>query len=990
MGSPIQKLFTGLKSTEGTIYVGEEGRLWYDPARGFRVSDGHTAGGLPAVIATSAANIGDLVITGSTISTINANENLNLNSNGTGTVAIIGEFLVSTTGGRKIIQTLVNGTLNLFTPSINNLDAGIDIIGSPDGSIVEPNNTGVMLHITGQDGDTTASRVYNDGVGGYAAYIGRRYDGSSASPVGMTYSTSTLAQNIIARFGATPYTSVGWPSISTARIDMMIRETPTGSVLGSEIQFWTTDINSATIAPQLIINNQGISHNANIIPLSNDSYDLGAADLRWKNLYIGPSSIHLQDTSTLDDIELIVTGGTLYLNGAQNIALGNLVIADTTLKTATPTLDINIGEIGDLGNLKVYRQLDVYNTSSRITFSVDRTGRTQIYAPTIPASSTSTAEIGAFSIIGTPDGNYHGVTSPGGMLHITGNDGVATRVNLDNFGNGGITSFNAIIARSGRGTSASPQQLQANDVMLRIGSLGWRSDTGFNSTLTTVSGGSTNIEFVALEATTDHTRGSAQKFYNAPLGGYNRYFSGQFDSTGVSLKQAVGDPALVDGTIGITFSSGRRQTDAAIPITQLNSPNGVATLDSNGQLAAAQIPQSLLGGVQYEGSWDANTNQPPLTNSTGTVGSEYSISVSGTQNLGTQTGSVSYQAGGFVIYGGNAWQYVPPVSLFTSIASTGSHLTFSTSTGNILLSVDAASNNTTGTIVSRDGSGNFSAGLITANLSGTVTGSLSGNASTAGKLFAATTINSVSFDGSAPVTVHTAGTGISISGTTVTNIGVVTTTTLMALSVTSTYAQSFNTSTLVANAVNAVSATTATSAGTAYSTIGTLSTGTGIFGSSFNGNGNITWSLNTATLMATAVQAGTVTTAAQPAITSVGTLTNLTVTNLITSKNYAGQARDAGTLGAGGTLIIDFATDHNVLVNLTTTAVIGFVNTSTGKAVTVMVKNATGANRAVTLGVVAGNTSGGNAQPNVNDGRTGVLVYRTFGTATTDIYCEFN
>jgi hypothetical protein len=148
--------------------------------------------------------------------------------------------------------------------------------------------------------------------------------------------------------------------------------------------------------------------------------------------------------------------------------------------------------------------------------------------------------------------------------------------------------------------------------------------------------------------------------------------------------------------------------------------------------------------------------------------------------------------------------------------------------------------------------------------------------------------------------------------------------------------------------------------------------------------------LNTATLMATAVQAGTVTTAAQPAITSVGTLTSLTVTNLVTSKNYAGQARDAGTLGAGGTLIIDFATDHNVLVNLTTTAVIGFVNTSTGKAVTVMVKNATGANRAVTLGVVAGNTSGGNAQPNVNDGRTGVLVYRTFGTATTDIYCEFN
>ena len=146
-------------------------------------------------------------------------------------------------------------------------------------------------------------------------------------------------------------------------------------------------------------------------------------------------------------------------------------------------------------------------------------------------------------------------------------------------------------------------------------------------------------------------------------------------------------------------------------------------------------------------------------------------------------------------------------------------------------------------------------------------------------------------------------------------------------------------------------------------------------------------SVNTSTLITNAV---TVTAPAQPAITSVGTLTSLTVTNLVTAKNYAGQARDAGTLGAAGTLTVDFATDHNVLVNLTTTGVIGFINTSSGKTVTVLVKNATGNNRAVTLGVVAGNTSNGNASPNVNDGRTGVLVYRTFGTTITDVYCEFN
>jgi len=120
------------------------------------------------------------------------------------------------------------------------------------------------------------------------------------------------------------------------------------------------------------------------------------------------------------------------------------------------------------------------------------------------------------------------------------------------------------------------------------------------------------------------------------------------------------------------------------------------------------------------------------------------------------------------------------------------------------------------------------------------------------------------------------------------------------------------------------------------------------------------------------------------------TATKFTTAGDVTARNYVGQARNAGTLSAAGTLTIDFATDHNVLVNLTTTATIAFANITAGKTVTVLVKNTSGANRAVTLGVDATNTSGGNAAPNVNNNRTGVFVYRSFGTATTDVYCEVN
>jgi hypothetical protein len=81
-------------------------------------------------------------------------------------------------------------------------------------------------------------------------------------------------------------------------------------------------------------------------------------------------------------------------------------------------------------------------------------------------------------------------------------------------------------------------------------------------------------------------------------------------------------------------------------------------------------------------------------------------------------------------------------------------------------SVDATSANTANKVVARDASGDFYAGTISANLVGQVTG----NASTATRLQTPRTINGVSFDGSANITVQAtdptrvAKTGDSMSG----------------------------------------------------------------------------------------------------------------------------------------------------------------------------------------------------------------------------------
>ena len=194
---------------------------------------------------------------------------------------------------------------------------------------------------------------------------------------------------------------------------------------------------------------------------------------------------------------------------------------------------------------------------------------------------------------------------------------------------------------------------------------------------------------------------------------------------------------------------------------------------------------------------------------------------------------------------------------------------------------------------------------------------------------------------------------------------------------TATYAQSFNTGTLVTNSVNAQVATTATSAATAYSTIAVHTAGVGLSGSTFNGSTAVTWTLNTATLMAnavTAVQAGKLTAATtingvsfdgSTAINVANTQT-LTIGTGLTGSNYNG--------GSASTVSLNTATlmAYSVLADTATTSTnAGYAysfNTGTLVANAVNAVNATTATNAgyaysfntgtlVTTSVTAGKVS---------------------------------
>lgn len=99
-----------------------------------------------------------------------------------------------------------------------------------------------------------------------------------------------------------------------------------------------------------------------------------------------------------------------------------------------------------------------------------------------------------------------------------------------------------------------------------------------------------------------------------------------------------------------------------IRLSQKAMANGVATLDAGGKVPLGQIPESLLGAVIYQGTYNAATNTPALpAAATGNKGWYFIVSVAGTQQ------GFTFQPGDWVISNGSAWGKVDNNNAVTSV-----------------------------------------------------------------------------------------------------------------------------------------------------------------------------------------------------------------------------------------------------------------------------------------------------------------------------------
>ena len=193
------------------------------------------------------------------------------------------------------------------------------------------------------------------------------------------------------------------------------------------------------------------------------------------------------------------------------------------------------------------------------------------------------------------------------------------------------------------------------------------------------------------------------------------------------------DSDLLDGQQGSYYTS---YTDTAIANLVDSAP---ATLDTLNELAAA------LGDDPNFATTVTNSIATKLPSASYTAADVLTKikTVDGTAS-GLDADLLDGQQGTYYYPASNPNGYTTNVGDITGVTA-GSYITGGGTSGTVTVNVDATSANTASKVVARDASGNFAAGTITA--------ALSGNATTATTLQTARTINGVSFNGSANITV---------------------------------------------------------------------------------------------------------------------------------------------------------------------------------------------------------------------------------------------
>jgi hypothetical protein len=167
-----------------------------------------------------------------------------------GTTTMPGNLTVS--GNVIMTGIAATGQLTVNTALVSADEAAVRITGSNNAVVVEPQNDGYMLQITGKENLPTRLVLDSFGANTYGLLAGRSARGTAAVP------TATQNNDVLLRLAGNGYGTTGFAPLGVSRIDIVAAQNFTDVARGSRIEFYNVPDGSNTVT-------QIASFNANTV-----------------------------------------------------------------------------------------------------------------------------------------------------------------------------------------------------------------------------------------------------------------------------------------------------------------------------------------------------------------------------------------------------------------------------------------------------------------------------------------------------------------------------------------------------------------------------------------------------------------------------------------------------------------------------------------------------------------------------------------------------